>query len=484
MAATHPAENDARPDHAAVTRAWIAVVILTAVMTAGSGAVSLARYHKLESGWSWDLAYYNQWFWKLVHGQLKGLTVRPASAYAIEGPQLWKMNYLAPVRLVIAPIYALAPDPRTLLVIQCVIFWWVIPAAFGLVLAESRSVPLALGAAFLVPLSGLLWPLVWNDFRELQLALPFVLHTVQGVRQRSVRLAALGVTVLLACRQEFAVMIATFGFLPPAREESLSRTIAWRQALTLLGAAWFLFAFFGYLAFVVGRFAPDHYLNQFQGPRASIPETLRTSTETLLFGLGCWAILALFAPRVFVLAIPWIWGICSARWANRVLETTSWHHVRYTLPATSLVLAAGLVGYARIGRWLLARKHGMLLLMGFLIGCAAVNLESAFDTIGRLERKPPNYSAAELEEIWGWIQAVRPDEGVIADYTVTAPLSSRQRLYSYILEDNLPPGFPNLDRGIGWLFVKNDSPFLRGAHLTGFETVHHGRVLTILHRVP
>ena len=37
------------------------------------------------------------------------------------------------------PFYRLAPDPRTLLVIQNVMFWWSIPAAYTLVRSESRS---------------------------------------------------------------------------------------------------------------------------------------------------------------------------------------------------------------------------------------------------------------------------------------------------------------------------------------------------------
>ncbi len=99
--------------------------------------------------------------------------------------------------------------------IQNIVFWWVIPAAYSLVRAESRSEIVAVSAAALVPLTPLLWPLVWNDFRELQLAAPFVLWAINGIRGRSVPLAALGITGMLACRQEFAVMVATFAILPP-----------------------------------------------------------------------------------------------------------------------------------------------------------------------------------------------------------------------------------------------------------------------------
>src|SRR5207248_935781 len=99
----------------------------------------------------------------------------------------WKTNYLSPVRYMIVPIYRLAPGPRTLLVIHSIVFWWVIPAAYTLVRSETGSERVALAGSALVPLTPLIWPLAWNDFRELQLGLPFVLWGVQGVRSRNVR---------------------------------------------------------------------------------------------------------------------------------------------------------------------------------------------------------------------------------------------------------------------------------------------------------
>ena len=99
--------------------------------------------------------------------------------------------------------------------IQNVMFWWVLPAAFTLVRSETGSDAVAVSAVALVPLTPLLWPLVWNDFRELQLAAPFVLWAVQGVRSRSAAWAAVGIAGMLACRQEYAIMVASFAFLPP-----------------------------------------------------------------------------------------------------------------------------------------------------------------------------------------------------------------------------------------------------------------------------
>ena len=107
-----------------------------------------------------------------------------------------------------------------------------------------------------MPLTPLFWPLVGNDFRELQIAAPFVLWAVQGVRSRSAGLAALGIAGMLACRQEYAMMVATFAILPGREPENLSTTLRWRRATLLVGLFWFFFGFLGYLRLMVGPLAP------------------------------------------------------------------------------------------------------------------------------------------------------------------------------------------------------------------------------------
>ena len=71
------------------------MVLLTATMTTVSTYQSLRRYEELRSGWSWDLAYYNQWYWALATAMARSRSAR-VSAYAQEGPSVWKMNYLCP----------------------------------------------------------------------------------------------------------------------------------------------------------------------------------------------------------------------------------------------------------------------------------------------------------------------------------------------------------------------------------------------------
>ncbi|HZW31338.1 MAG TPA: DUF2079 domain-containing protein [Isosphaeraceae bacterium] len=460
---------------------WLVVALLTAALTALSTYQSLCRYDALRSGWSWDLAYYNQWFWALTQGD-GTITVRPLSAYAQEGPSVWKMNYLAPIRLAIVPFYWLFPDPRTLLILQNVVFWWVVPAAYGLVRSESHSEGVALSAAWLVPLTPLLWPLVWNDFRELQLVGPFVLWAIQGVRERSPRLAAVGIAGMLACRQEFALVVATFALLPPQRDESLSVTLRWRRATVLIGLCWVVFGFFGYLKTMVGRGAPDAFIDQFLGPKAPLHETLYTSGEALILGMGGWAVLAGLAPRMAILAVPWIWSLCSGRWALRFLSSTEWHHVRYAMPMAILVLAAGLVGYARLATWLRKRPRGRVWLALVWLGAVALGVVGVRDLTHRMGQIPVTIDRQEAAAIWTWIRQVDPEDAVLAGYEVAAPLSSRRWLYSYVLDPNLPPGFPQLGSQFHWLLVGNDYYLLKPLLDQGFEVVHRGNHLTIARR--
>jgi uncharacterized membrane protein len=459
------------------------VVLLTAAVTATSTYQSLERYQDLRSGWSWDLAYYNQWFWALTQGDGK-VTVRPLSAYAQEGPSVWKMNYLSPIRLAIVPFYMIKPDPRTLIVIQNVLFWWIIPAAYGLVRSESSSDAAAASAAALVPATPLLWPLVWNDFRELQLAGPFVLWAVQGVRSRSTGLATLGIAGMLACRQEFAVVLATFALLPAREAEPLDRTLRWRRATLLIGLAWLLLGFFAYLKFAVGGGAPNAFINQFLGPKATLLQTTGTAAEALLLGLGGWALLACLAPRVALLSLPWIWGLCSGRWAMRFLETQDWHHARYAVPMVLLVLAAGLIGYARLASWLLPRPGGRAGMAVIWTITALVCLFGLRDVTRRMSKIPPPVEKAEADQIWSSIRRVGPNDAVLADYALAAPLSSRRSLYSYVMIPNLPPGFPNLTPDFRWLFIRNDFVFLNPLLEQGFDVVFRGKTFTVAHRQP
>jgi uncharacterized membrane protein len=462
---------------------WLLVGLLTGSLIAVTTAQALNRYAELRSGWSWDLAYYNQWFWALTKGD-GTITVRPIAGYATEGPSVWKTNYLAPIRYLIAPIYAGFPDARTLLVIQSAIFWLIVPASYSLVKSESDSPALALSAACLVPATPLAWPLVWNDFRELQLATPFVLWAVQGWRSRDRRLTIVASLAMLACRQEYGVVVASLAIVPPREREDMGRTYVWSWCALMAGLCWVLLVFFGHLVWKIGWRAPESYLEQFQGRKPPLRETVDTALDFLIVGMGSWALLALAAPRIAITALPWLWSLSSGKWALRFIGTEQWHHVRYTAPIFALVLAAGLVGYARIGRWAsgfdrIARVCIVALIWTFAaLGMVTPNLEMQTRMVGI----PNHFSREEAREIQQWIHLVGPEDGVLAHYDVTAPLSSRRLLYSYVMDQNKPRGYPELPRTISWVFVRGAAVPPETLIKQGFRLVYEGKELRIYRR--
>lgn len=207
---------------------WMAVWGLSLALSAWSSVQSLERYRSFGSAWAWDLAYNNQWLWVLVEGDQR-LSICPINSWGNEGPSIWSRTHLDPIRLAVVPFYRFYPRPETLIVANNLIIWLVVPAAFGLVLSESRSVAVGLSGAALVPLTPLVWPLLWNDFREMELALPFVLWAIQGFRSRHRGIAALGVVGMLASREEFGIMLATFALIRPKNNEDIGTTYAWPE---------------------------------------------------------------------------------------------------------------------------------------------------------------------------------------------------------------------------------------------------------------
>jgi Zn-dependent membrane protease YugP len=455
---------------------------LTASLIAVSARNSLRRYDEFRSGWSWDLAYYNQWFRAFNRGEV--ITVRPIGPYCDEGPSVWVSNYLAPVRLAIVPIYRAFPDPRTLLIVQVVALWMVVPAAYSLVRSESGSWALALSAAALVPLTPLLWPLAANDFRELQLAPALILWAVQGVRSRRVWLTALAVGGLLACRQEYAILVATLAFLPPRVPEDVGRRFRWARALWVTGVGWFLLVFMVYSRWVVTSDAFETFLHEMTRHHAPLRPTLETSVDFLLVGLGSWAVLACLSPRAALLVLPLVLSLSRGRWRLLLIGTEQWHHVRYTAPMVGMCLAAGLLGYARLGAWLASRARGQWAFVTVWLAAACGLITAAYWLASRLARIPAPITTVEAEQLWTWIGRVGPDDGVLAHYDVAAPLSSRRRLFSYVMLQNYPAGYATLEPGITWVFARVGDINVEFLTEQYFRPVHDGQHILIYRRDP
>jgi len=460
---------------------WLSVWALTLALTALTTAQSLDRYRTFASGWAWDLAYNNQWMWALVKGD-QTISVRPINSWGDEGPSIWTRTHLDPIRLAVLPFYAAYPRPETLIVAHNVIVWWLLPAAFLLLRSETDSDALALSGVALVPLTPLLWPLLWNDFREMALALPFVLLAVHGFRLRRKWPAAVGIVGMLASREEYGLMVASLALIPPKADEDVGTTYAWARAAVFAGAGWVLFGFFGYEHLAVSSLAPSQYRAHFGGTKPGLVPTSRNALDMLVFGLGSWSLLALAAPRVALLSLPWVVGVARGRWDLDQLSDMRWHHVRYTTPIVATVLAAGLLGYARAGTWAVRGRHGSWRLGLLWLAAAAGLWFGRRDVLARMDKFSAPITRGEAAELWRWIDRVGPDDAVLAAYEVTAPLSSRGKLYSDEMDSNKPRGYPRLGPDFRWVFLRARGLTPSVWTAQGFEAVHRGDFVWVFRR--
>ncbi len=464
---------------------WISVWCFYFVLTAVTCRVAWDQYFSLESGWSWDLAYYNQWFWSVCFGD-EILSVRPIASYATEGPSVWKMNYLSPLRFCILPIYYLRPDPTTLISINCIFFWLLIPASAKLLLDETESPIISFLGLLLVPLAPVLRPLAINDFREMQIAIPFAIIAINGWRMRQRWWMVLGVAGLLFCRQEWALVIPTIALIPAKDPESIDRTYNWRIAVIFCGLVWFCAGFMLYLRLNIGRSAPQQFMNQFGGQRPPLIETIKTTWDFVWIGLSAWVFIALFAPRAALTALPWVWTLASGKWAIRFIGSDQWHHARYCVPFVVMGLAAGLIGWGNIHQFcrLHLSRFSRVIVMGGVwlvafVFLAAGQLQMKTLLEGIPERVPDNDVAA----IWNEIINIKPGDGVVAPYELTAPLSGRRLLYSYVMDVNKPKGWPGaLPADISHVFINRKMQPEETWTKQGFQLVWAGRKFELWRR--
>jgi hypothetical protein len=419
---------------------WGSYLLLTTITC----YVAWQQFHAFESGWSWDLAYYNQWFWAVCFGD-ETLSVRPIASYATEGPSVWKMNYLSPLRFCIIPVYYLRPEPTTLLYLNCIFFCLLLPASAKFLLDESGSKTATLMGLLLIILIPILIPLSINDFREMQIAIPFAIIAVNGWRMRQAWWFTLGIIGLLFCRQEWAMVIPTMAIIPAKRPESIDKTLNWRIAVIFVGLIWFCVGFLLYLRLNIGRSAPQQFMNQFGGPRPALIETIKTTWDFLWVGLSAWVIIALFAPRAALTALPWVWTLASGKWAIRFTGSEQWHHVRYCVPFVVMGLAAGIIGWCNIWNWSqlhLSKASRVLVRGGIWLTSVVFLISGQIQMQTLLKGIPDRMPDTDVAKIWQEIDNISPEDGVVAPYELTAPLSSRRFLYSYVMDVNKPKGWP------------------------------------------
>ncbi|MFL6590213.1 MAG: DUF2079 domain-containing protein [Chthoniobacterales bacterium] len=149
---------------------------------------------------TFDLAYYVQALWQLLHGRLD---------VSVAGVPLLG-NHVEPIVLIVLPVFALLRHPITLVVLQNAALGAMAPLGFAigrrLRLSPVGAACLA-AAVLLTPATGYV---ALHEFHPEAFTAPLVLVVVYARLRDSLSLHWLGVVGLLSCKENMALLIAAY----------------------------------------------------------------------------------------------------------------------------------------------------------------------------------------------------------------------------------------------------------------------------------
>lgn len=185
---------------------------------------AIRQHLALQTGF--DLGVYTQVLWTTAHGQ-------PFYQSLMEGTTNFLTLHFVPLLAVLAPIYAIWPDARTLLILQSILL-----AAAALPLWAFARPRLGPTVAFLLALAYSLSPLLHfvalADFHEIALAVPLLMAAGAALLDKRPRATFIWLGLALLVKEELALVALGFGLY------ALFIQRRWRfgAALLAFGVAW------------------------------------------------------------------------------------------------------------------------------------------------------------------------------------------------------------------------------------------------------
>ncbi len=317
------------------------VVLAAAVLWAATFSyLAIARHDAFESN-AFDLGYVTQTLWNTVHGEPFVFTTVDGVPFSPEGtldvshlrrPHSLLAFHVEPILLLVAPIFAVWPDPRLLLVLQAIAL-----AAGGVGAAALAGRRLGTSAAFAFGLAYLLSPSIaapaLSDFHGVSLAPALIFLALCFFDAERPRLGFGAAILAAATREDTAILIASLGAYLFVRH-----LIAERRPGALERAV-----------DSVGRQLPQ--LNrQVPGPAPTSDPLDRAGRPGLwlLLVAGAWALLA------FGAIIPFFNGTISMLVRHEPgIGSVFWHRYAWLGPTPVAALIGAVVDPGRWIDWLL-----------------------------------------------------------------------------------------------------------------------------------
>lgn len=385
-----------------------------------------------------DLAIFDQVFWNTLHGRPFSQSIHPHSYLG---------DHAGLVILPLLPLYAVLPDPRTLLVLQAAALalaawplWKLAAHRFsGRSDLPGRLFPLVIAFAWL--LNPLVHNIAFYEFHLLPFAIPLLFFAMLSYEQGAFsRFMAFSIAAMVV-REDVSLFVAGIGVLALAQR----RPWRWRIAPVLAGAAWFL----GSMR-LIAAFAPDggyKFLIYYSWLGDSLPSVLAgivlhplkvaghlltLGNLELVMGLGLPLLFFPYlAPSHLIPAVgpllPLVLG--SAGGSAVVLET---HYTALLLPA---FFCAAVAAFAKElpGNGRLRRMFGPLPPAAPLavLAIAAVYAFAVMGPVPPLVARMTDKSMAARTAAADAVMSNIPDNGAVAaSYALLPGLSTRRRLFS------------------------------------------------------
>ena len=388
---------------------------------------------------TFDLAYYVQAIWQLIHGRLE---------VSVEGVPLLG-NHVEPIVLLFAPIFFLLRHPLVFVVVQNAALASMGPVAFNITrqLGFNRTAALFLASALLIaPAAGYI---ALHEFHPEALTAPLVLLIIHARLRGSLRAHWAWMIALLACKENMALLLAAYCavHLVLERKRPMRELRAWYLWPLLLAVAWFFLCTrvitpalnpgnIDYLALYdrLGSSAGDILVNAITQPQRIIAAL----AHSLANGNLLWALLLPFLalpilkPRWLLIAAPILlqhllsWR--SSEW------TIYFHYAAPLLPLFWIALAQAVADIDRSGLIPVSIRRSIPLAV--IAGCIAgqIFLGPAGSIIATT--KSWTSRAPDRARKAAFIREIGPGASVLAPLPYLSHLAMREKLYSlhYVLK--------------------------------------------------
>ena len=387
-----------------------------------------------------DLAYFNQVFWNTVRGRPFVQSIHPHLSLG---------DHAEFAILLLAPLYALFQDPRTLLVLQSVALalgaWPVFLLARDRFAHDKtisgRAAPLLFGLTWLA--NPFLQNINLFEFHLLPFALTPLLFALLAYRRENKKAFLLWTVLALLCREDVALVVMAIALLAWIEKKSQW----WKITPFAIGAIWFIIAmklighfapggsykFTIYYAWL-GNSLPRVVLGALAHPIVVAKHIVTLANVEMVVGfLMPYLFLPLLAPISLVLAIgPLAQTLLSVAGGGELIFDM--HYATLFLPA--LILAT-IDGYAklptiltRISKMITPRESQIIAIVGVIFATIYTALVMGPIPASIARSIAPGDAMLQARAARTLLEKIPSDAPVATGYALMPLLSSRQSFYA------------------------------------------------------